>query len=136
MIHTFHYSSLSFAIFHYLSVSFAIFSYSSLSLTIFLLSFHYPSLSFTISHYLSLSFAIFHYLFTIFCNLSLSFQYLSLFLATFCYPKTIKYFTETKIFIKISIVFKNLFQRVGDKIKIKKVVHEKLKLNLVNPKNL
>ena len=55
-------------------------------------------------------------------------------LANFRYPKTRKYFTETKIFIKISIVVKTLFQSVREKIKIEKVVHEKLKLNVVNQK--
>ena len=38
---------------------------------------------------------------------------------------------KTKIFIKISIVFKSLFQSVREKkIKIEKVVHEKLLLTL------
>ena len=45
-----------------------------------------------------------------------------------------KYFTETKIFIKISIIFKNLFQSVREKIKIEKVVHEKFKLKIVRTK--
>ena len=49
-----------------------------------------------------------------------------------CHPKTKKYFTETKIVIKISIVYRNLFQSVREKIKIEKVVHEKFKLNFMN----
>ena len=40
-----------------------------------------------------------------------------------------------KFFIKISIVFNNLFQSVREKIKIEKVAHEKFKLNVVNKKN-
>ena len=53
----------------------------------------------------------------------------------FHYPQNKKYFTETKIFIKIKIVFKNLFQSVREKIRIEKVVHEKFKLNVVNQNN-
>ena len=53
----------------------------------------------------------------------------------FTIRKTRKYFTETKIFIKISIVFKKVFQIVREKDKIEKVVHEKFKLNVVNVVN-
>ena len=49
-------------------------------------------------------------------------------------PKEKKYSTETNIFIKISLVFKNLFQSVREKNKIEKVVHEQFKLNIVNQK--
>ena len=52
-----------------------------------------------------------------------------------CHPKTRNYFTETKIFIKISVMFNNLFQSVREKMKIEKVVHEKLKSNVVNRNN-
>ena len=56
------------------------------------------------------------------------FDNLAMFYWGFTISKTRKHFTETKIFIKISIVFKNLFQSVRAKIKIEEVVYEK-KLN-------
>ena len=53
------------------------------------------------------------------------FDNLAMFYWGFTISKTRKHFTETKIFIKISIVFKNLFQSVRAKIKIEEVVYEK-----------
>ena len=52
------------------------------------------------------------------------------------YLKNNKIFHKTKIFMKISIVFKNLFQSVREKIKIEKVVHEKFKSNVLNKKKI
>ena len=40
----------------------------------------------------------------------------------FYYPKDRKYFIETKIFIKILIVFKNLFQSVREKVQSSKKI--------------
>ena len=52
----------------------------------------------------------------------------------FYYPKDKKIF-HRKIFHKISIVFKNLFQSVREiEIIIEKVLHKKVKSNVVNKK--
>ena len=112
------YLSLSFTIFCYPSLSFITFGYLSLSFHHLLVTFHYHSL------YLSLSFTIFRYILVIF-------RYLSLF-----QNKKIFHRNYLRIFIKISIVFKTLFQSVREKIEIESVVHEKFKLNVVNKKNL
>ena len=140
----FHYLSLSFTIFWlsfaifwlsfaipllsfgYLSLSSLFFAIFRLSLVIRLLSFGYlcyPIAIFwlTFANLADLILAIFVNLanLAIPCYLPLPFTILftifSLSLAIFCYPKIRKYFIETKIFIKISIVFKNLFQSVREK---------------------
>ena len=45
---------------------------------------------------------------------------------SYCDPIAIqmtrKYLTETKIFIKISIIFKNLFQSMREKLKVEKKI--------------